>query len=150
MHDLRGFDTVNSRMLESGFSENLQVPVDLEFSSKRRTNFVLHFIGVDRGQIRFVFSEFHFFYIRSTCKFNPLRFNHDATLARSGRAPRISYAGRSRPKTYPLVGVRFLAAALRWPGLKRRKILAPTAEALERQQRRPGSVRSAGRVRFES
>ena len=37
-----------------------------------------------------------------------------ASLARGGRAPRISYAGRARPKTHPpLWGVRFLAAALR-------------------------------------
>ena len=51
-----------------------------------------------------VFLRDSIFYICRTCKFNTLRFNHGASLARSGRAPRISYAGRARPKTYPLCG----------------------------------------------
>ena len=73
---------------------------------------------LDRTDDKFAlfFEGFIFFYIRGICKFNPPRFNHGASFARS-----VADGG------YPLGGTFFG----RGPTIN--------AEALERQQSRPGS-----------
>ena len=63
----------------------------------------MHCFREDRGQIRFDFLRVSNFYIRSTCKFNPLRFNHDSSLA--GRRVSATLDARAQKRTHP-VGVR--------------------------------------------
>jgi len=64
----------------------------------------LHCFREDRGQIRFDFLRVSNFYIRSTCKFNPPRFNHERGEA--GRHVSATLDARARKRTPP-VGGRF-------------------------------------------
>ena len=73
----------------------------LEFSSKRRTKFVLHFFGGQRTN-PLCFLRVSNFYIRSTCKFNPLRFNHERGVA--GRHASAALDARAQKRTPPCGG----------------------------------------------